>query len=317
MPLQQWTIILLSYFILMAGIAELIVSGIAISSSSAFGAAWYTGLACIFSGVQGIRLGPKNEISRRFVKWIFAASLFSAVFSIFGSALDGNNYFIFKNLKTCATESSIRIPSCYNGTLAPFYECYGDPSYNDAAVKCQQESNSGTCSCVSSSSSSDCDKSLDGFPTCLFIITDYVKLLHGSFILCLLCLLSSGILLLFCSYLWCCVPDLREESMQLNDSLVLSECPAVIPAEAHVYNNGYEGPLRPSQIPVNVSFVDIRPAGDSTIERYAAGDTSRVTTTSAPVARPSAVQEVVALTPNPDDAIVTPVQVAYPLQPLR
>jgi hypothetical protein len=69
---------MLSYAILLSGIAQLVVSGIAISNSSAFGAAWYTGLSCIFSGAQGIRIGPKQELSRRFVKWIFASALFSS-----------------------------------------------------------------------------------------------------------------------------------------------------------------------------------------------------------------------------------------------
>jgi glycerol uptake facilitator-like aquaporin len=75
---QQWAIIVLSYAILTSGVAQLVVSGIAISDSSAFGAAWYTGLSCIFAGAQGIRLGPKQDLSRRFVKWIFASALFSS-----------------------------------------------------------------------------------------------------------------------------------------------------------------------------------------------------------------------------------------------
>jgi hypothetical protein len=231
------------------------------------------------------------------------------VFSIFGTALDGTNFTLFNGLQTCASESSVRVISCYNGTETPFFECYGDSSFNNAAVRCAQESGAGDCSCVSSTNSNTCQKSLNGFPTCLFILTDYTKLLHASFILCVICLVTSASLLLVTLYIWCWVSDLRESSM-MNDSLVLSECPAVIPAEATIAS-----PFRPSQVPINLSFVDVRPAGDSTIERYAAGDTSRVTTTTEFVIRPSAIREVEALQHNPEDGIVTPVSVAYPLQP--
>jgi hypothetical protein len=234
------------------------------------------------------------------------------VFSVFGTALDGTNYFLFDDFETCASVSDLRVPECYNGTTAPFYYCVGDPSYNNAAVRCQAEDGAGACSCVSSTSSSGCSKSLNGFPTCLFIITDFVKLLHASFLLCVVCLVSSATLLTLCGYIWCFLTDLRESSM-MNDSLMLSECPAVIPAEAT-----YAQPLRQSQVPINLSFVDIRPAGESTIERYAAGDTTRITSTGgAIILRPSAVTEVHRLDPEPGDGIVTPVNVAYPVQPIN
>jgi hypothetical protein len=182
------------------GLGEVIVSSMAISSSSGYYVGGvYSGILCIVAALFGFLLS-----SRKHLIYFIAASSVAFIASIISSALIGNYYGFMKNLEACSSYSSTYSYSC---GVDSALQCYGSSAYYANAAACEVSyvldygSESNQCSCVTSTSNTEC-YSYTNMQSCENFITKTSEELYSAYIISILNTLLLILMLLLSAVSW-------------------------------------------------------------------------------------------------------------------